>query len=358
MKKKFWIPTLALVMVLIVGGVIWFAGQGSSGQEQLNDAAEIQHMNQDISMADDAGDVSELEAVFIKTYTEVWGDGIDDGRDHSNVEPERSILEYNIGLMGGEYTDSIFDTYLTWRQENHPTREITYKFRSPCDIIVVTDDADVTIKPLSFGGYSIRNLAKGTIIHDARLSENNECYQFFTDDSRVPEYISASDVNKFIADMQLFDRKDENMYAISTINMRASYTLDSEIVGELSQGSVIYRSATGKPGTVAEGWSKCVTSDNRTVYIASEYLSSTKPTSNEPSPNPNNSTDTDPQGSDYDPSIKDIPDPSTPGAWTPPPDNIDFGSIGYADPSQRGGDPDWKIHQQAEHIPIAGNGNN
>lgn len=66
------------------------------------------------------------------------------------------------------------------------------------------------------------------------------------------------------------------MYATGTVNIRESYTADSNKLGSLSVGQSIVRTGTSIAGTEAEGWSRIQLSDGSIVYVSSNYISTTK----------------------------------------------------------------------------------
>lgn len=77
--------------------------------------------------------------------------------------------------------------------------------------------------------------------------------------------------------VQLFEDCNETVYATGTVNIRASYTADSEKLGSLSAGDSATRTGIAIAGTEAEGWSRIQLSDGTVVYISNQYLSTTKP---------------------------------------------------------------------------------
>jgi hypothetical protein len=79
-----------------------------------------------------------------------------------------------------------------------------------------------------------------------------------------------------VAEVELFNTCEETVYATSTVNIRASYSTDSEKLGSLNYSQSITRLGTGISGTATEKWSK-VEFNGETAYIYSEYLSTTKP---------------------------------------------------------------------------------
>ena len=78
-------------------------------------------------------------------------------------------------------------------------------------------------------------------------------------------------------EVQLFTDCNETVYATGTVNIRESYTADSNKLGSLSAGQSIARTGTSIAGTEAEGWSRVELSDGTVAYISSKYLSTTKP---------------------------------------------------------------------------------
>ena len=77
--------------------------------------------------------------------------------------------------------------------------------------------------------------------------------------------------------VQLFEDCNETVYATGTVNIRASYTADSEKLGSLNKGDSATRTGIAIAGTEAEGWSRIQLSDGSIVYVSNKYLSTTKP---------------------------------------------------------------------------------
>ena len=77
--------------------------------------------------------------------------------------------------------------------------------------------------------------------------------------------------------VQLFEDCNETVYATGTVNIRASYTADSEKLGSLNKGDSVTRTGTAIAGTEAEGWSRIQLSDGSIVYVSNKYLSTSKP---------------------------------------------------------------------------------
>ena len=84
-------------------------------------------------------------------------------------------------------------------------------------------------------------------------------------------------------EVELFTEVNETVYATGTVNIRASYTADSDKLGSLSAGESVTRTGTSIAGTEAEGWSRVELSDGTTAYISNKYLSTTKPVTQQPS---------------------------------------------------------------------------
>ena len=80
-----------------------------------------------------------------------------------------------------------------------------------------------------------------------------------------------------------FTEVNETVYATGTVNIRASYTADSDKLGSLSVGQSVTRTGTSIAGTEAEGWSRVELSDGSTAYVSNKYLSTTKPVAQQPS---------------------------------------------------------------------------
>lgn len=74
-----------------------------------------------------------------------------------------------------------------------------------------------------------------------------------------------------------FTEVNETVYATTSVNVRASYSADSDKVGSLSSGASVTRTGVGD-----NGWSKIIYGDS-VAYVSSDYLSTTKPTIAKPS---------------------------------------------------------------------------
>ena len=100
-----------------------------------------------------------------------------------------------------------------------------------------------------------------------------------TEDTQPPEETEPQEAEQ----LQLFTEVNETVYATGTVNIRASYTADSDKLGSLSVGQSVTRTGTSIAGTEAEGWSRIQLSDGTTAYISNKYLSTTKPVAQQPS---------------------------------------------------------------------------
>lgn len=87
----------------------------------------------------------------------------------------------------------------------------------------------------------------------------------------------ASTEDDTLDEIDLFTEVEETVYAISTVNIRASWSTDSDKLGSLTSGDSLTRIGIGIAGTEAEVWSKVVLSDGSIAYVGSSYLSTTKP---------------------------------------------------------------------------------
>lgn len=68
-----------------------------------------------------------------------------------------------------------------------------------------------------------------------------------------------------------FTEVNETVYATTSVNVRASYSADSDKVGGLSAGA-----STTRTGVGDNGWSRIVYGDS-VAYVSSDYLTTTKP---------------------------------------------------------------------------------
>lgn len=80
--------------------------------------------------------------------------------------------------------------------------------------------------------------------------------------------------------VELFTEVNETVYATGTVNIRSSWSAESEKLGSLNAGQSITRTGVSISGTEAEGWSRVVLADNTVAYVSNKYLSTTKPVIN------------------------------------------------------------------------------
>ena len=78
--------------------------------------------------------------------------------------------------------------------------------------------------------------------------------------------------------VELFTEVNETVYATGTVNIRSSWSAESEKLGSLNKGDSVARTGISIEGTEAEGWSRIQLTDGRIVYVSNKYLSATKPT--------------------------------------------------------------------------------
>ena len=78
--------------------------------------------------------------------------------------------------------------------------------------------------------------------------------------------------------VELFTEVNETVYATGTVNIRSSWSAESEKLGSLNKGDSVTRTGISIEGTEAEGWSRIQLSNGDTVYVSNKYLSTTKPT--------------------------------------------------------------------------------
>ena len=93
-----------------------------------------------------------------------------------------------------------------------------------------------------------------------------------TEDTQLPEETESQ-----VEQVQLFTDCNETVYATGTVNIRSSWSAESEKLGSLNKGDSATRIGTAISGTEAEGWSRVELSDGTVAYISSKYLSTTKP---------------------------------------------------------------------------------
>ncbi|WP_130850968.1 SH3 domain-containing protein [Intestinimonas timonensis] len=73
---------------------------------------------------------------------------------------------------------------------------------------------------------------------------------------------------------QLFTDCNETMYATTTVNVRSSYSTNSDKLGSLAKAQSV--KCTGIGTGAAAGWSR-IEFNGKVAYVSSDYLSTTKP---------------------------------------------------------------------------------
>ena len=73
---------------------------------------------------------------------------------------------------------------------------------------------------------------------------------------------------------QLFTDCSETMYATTTVNVRSSYSTNSDKLGSLTKAQSVKRTGIGTGA--AAGWSR-IEFNGKVAYVSSDYLSATKP---------------------------------------------------------------------------------
>ncbi len=80
-----------------------------------------------------------------------------------------------------------------------------------------------------------------------------------------------------VQEVVLFTDCNETVYATSTVNIRESWSADSDRLGSLAKGESVTRTGLSIEGTEAEGWSRVKLSDGTVAFISTKYLTTTKP---------------------------------------------------------------------------------
>ena len=93
----------------------------------------------------------------------------------------------------------------------------------------------------------------------------------------VPESVSTpdqADTSEPKEAESLFTETDETMYATTTVNVRSSYSTNSDKLGSLTKAQSVTRTGIGTGD--AAGWSR-IEFNGKVAYVSSDYLSATKP---------------------------------------------------------------------------------
>ena len=86
---------------------------------------------------------------------------------------------------------------------------------------------------------------------------------------------------------QLFTDCSETMYATTTVNVRSSYSTNSDKLGSLTKAQSVTRTGIGTGD--AAGWSR-IEFNGKVAYVSSDYLSATKPQVSVSKPSTGNSS--------------------------------------------------------------------
>lgn len=93
----------------------------------------------------------------------------------------------------------------------------------------------------------------------------------------TPESVSTpaqEDTSAPTEQEQLFTDCSETMYATTTVNVRSSYSTNSDKLGSLTKAQSVTRTGIGTGD--AAGWSR-IEFNGKVAYVSSDYLSATKP---------------------------------------------------------------------------------
>lgn len=87
----------------------------------------------------------------------------------------------------------------------------------------------------------------------------------------TPDQVDTSDPKEAES---LFTETDETMYATTTVNVRDTYSTNSDKLGSLTKAQSVKRTGIGTGA--AAGWSR-IEFNGKVAYVSSDYLSATKP---------------------------------------------------------------------------------
>ena len=90
----------------------------------------------------------------------------------------------------------------------------------------------------------------------------------------TPESVSTPARDDTTEQEQLFTDCSETMYATTTVNVRSSYSTNSDKLGSLTKAQSV--KCTGIGTGAAAGWSR-IEFNGKVAYVSSDYLSTTKP---------------------------------------------------------------------------------
>ena len=95
-----------------------------------------------------------------------------------------------------------------------------------------------------------------------------------TPEQTTPESVSTPARDDTTEQEQLFTDCSETMYATTTVNVRSSYSTNSDKLGSLTKAQSVKRTGIGTGA--AAGWSR-IEFNGKVAYVSSDYLSATKP---------------------------------------------------------------------------------
>ena len=103
----------------------------------------------------------------------------------------------------------------------------------------------------------------------------------------TPESVSTPARDDTTEQEQLFTDCSETMYATTTVNVRSSYSTNSDKLGSLTKAQSVTRTGIGTGD--AAGWSR-IEFNGKVAYVSSDYLSATKPQVSVSKPSTGNSS--------------------------------------------------------------------
>lgn len=106
----------------------------------------------------------------------------------------------------------------------------------------------------------------------------------------TPESVSTPAQENITAPQEndsLFTETDETLYATTTVNVRSSYSTNSDKLGSLTKAQSVKRTGIGTGA--AAGWSR-IEFNGKVAYVSSDYLSATKPQVNVSKPSTGSSS--------------------------------------------------------------------
>lgn len=99
------------------------------------------------------------------------------------------------------------------------------------------------------------------------------------------EEVTPVEEDETVETVDLFTSCEETVYATGSVNIRASWSAESEKLGALNKGDSLTRIGIGTGE--AENWSRVTLADSSTAYISSKYLSTSKPATSQVTNNNN-----------------------------------------------------------------------